>query len=265
MAEQSPSYGQVPAAEQVLDILSLLAASRGPLPAATIASRLGLPRSTVYHLLTTLQTRGFVLHLTEERRYGLGMSAVELSFAYQRHEPLSRLGAPLLAALVDEVGFSGHLPVPHGRDMLYVLEQRARGARHLITDVDVRLPMAMTASGRAVLAAMPRAQARTLFPDRGAFETRHGDARDVDRYSTLRSILTETAIRGFAVERDLVTDGFSSIAAPILDHRDWPIAAVALTFEYERETEEQVSSSAAALLSTAAQLSARVYRRRHSQ
>lgn len=262
MAEVAPSHGQVPAAENVLDILSLLASSRGPLPATTIATRLNLPRSTVYHLLTTLQTRGFVIHLPVERRYGLGMAAVELSFAYQRHEPLSRVGAPLLAALVDEVGFSGHLSVPHGRDMLYVLEQRARGARQLITDVDVRLPMAMTASGRAVLAAMPRAQARALFPDQQAFERRHGDGRDVDRYSTLRAILTETTIRGFAVERDLVTDGFSSIAAPILDHRDWPVAAVALTFEYERVADEHVARSAEALRRTAEVLADRIYSRR---
>src|SRR4051812_14134971 len=42
---------KVPAAENTLRILEYLGGQRGPAPAAAIASALGLPRSTVYHLL----------------------------------------------------------------------------------------------------------------------------------------------------------------------------------------------------------------------
>ncbi|MBN9612383.1 MAG: helix-turn-helix domain-containing protein, partial [Actinobacteria bacterium] len=45
----------MPAADQTLRILTLLASSRGPLPANMIATQLELPRSTVYHLPTPLQ------------------------------------------------------------------------------------------------------------------------------------------------------------------------------------------------------------------
>ena len=40
-----------------------------------IAAQLDLPRSTVYHLLAALQEHGFVMHLPEERRFGLGLAA----------------------------------------------------------------------------------------------------------------------------------------------------------------------------------------------
>ncbi|MCB1273236.1 MAG: IclR family transcriptional regulator [Leucobacter sp.] len=253
---------KVPAADQTLRILSLLAASRGPLPASMIATQLELPRSTVYHLLATLQEHGFVMHLPEERRYGLGIAAVELSSAYNRQEPLTRLGRPLLAALVDRVRVSAHLAVPHGRDMLYVIEERAPGTPPLVTDVDVRLPMQLTASGRAVLAALPKAQVRALFPDRSAFVHRHEVADDIDRYSKLRTVLDAVTTRGYAVEQGSVTSGLSSVAVPVLDHRDWPVAAIAVTFVDGPGMAPRYEEFAEEVRRTAETLSTRIHGRR---
>ncbi len=61
------------------------------MPAVAIARELALPRSTVYHLLTVLRDEGFVVHLREDRRYGLGVAALELGTAYSRQEALRRL------------------------------------------------------------------------------------------------------------------------------------------------------------------------------
>ena len=119
----------VPAARQTLALLQALARQPGPVPAAALARELGLPRSTTYHLLAELLHAGFVVHLPEERRYGLGVSAFEIGSAYSRQEPLARLARPVLARLVDAVGNSAHLAVLHGREVLYVVEQRAPGAR----------------------------------------------------------------------------------------------------------------------------------------
>ena len=69
---------------------------------------------------------------------------------------------------------NAHLAVLHGRDVLYVVEERAAGRPPLVTDVGVRLPAHLTASGLAMLAALPPAQVRALFPSRAAFVQRHG-------------------------------------------------------------------------------------------
>lgn len=258
MSDDSP---KVPAADQTLRILSLLAGSRGPLAASMIATQLDLPRSTVYHLLATLQEHGFVMHLPEERRYGLGLAAVELSSAYARQEPLTRIGRPLLAGLVDRVRMSGHLAVPHGRDVLYVIEERAPGSPPLITDVDVRLPLQLTASGRAILAALPKAQVRALFPDRESFVHRHEDLEGIDRYSRLRSVLDDTSTRGYALERGSVTEGLASVGVPVLDHRGWPVAAIAVTFSESRVPEDAYAGLAGEVRRTAEILSTRIHGR----
>ncbi len=252
---------KVPAADQTLRILTLLARSRGPVPASIIATQLDLPRSTAYQLLATLQEHGYVMHLPEERRLGLGLAAVELSSAYERQEPIARLGRPLLAALVDTVRVSGHLAVPSGSDVLYVIEERAQGSPSLVTDVDVRLPMHLTASGRAILASLPRAQVRALYPNAQSFAHRLAGPDGVNRYSRLRAVLDDTTTRGFALERGSVTEGLSSVAAPVLDHRGWPIAAVAVTFSDGEYGEGDFSALAGEVRDAANALSARIHGR----
>lgn len=257
---------KVPAADHTLRILGLLAASRGPLPASMIATQLDLPRSSVYHLLATLQAHGFVMHLPDERRYGLGIAAFELSSAYTRQEPLARLGRPLLVSLVDRIGFSGHLAVQHGRDVLYLVEERAKGAPALITDVNVRLPAHLTASGRAILASLPKAQLRAIYPDRQSFVHRHDAGADtieseIDRLSKLRNVLDAVTTRGYALERGSVTPGFSSVAVPVFDHRGWPTAAIAVTFRDNEVAEDRLPGLAAEVRETASVLSARIHGR----
>src|SRR5690554_5828923 len=175
-----------------------------------------------------MQERGFVVHLPEERRYGLGVAAFELSSGFSRQQPLSRLGRPLVAALVDRLGESGHLAVLHGRDVLYLVEERAPRRPALVTDVGVRLPAHLTATGRAMLAALPREQVRALYPSTSAFSTRTG--RGPGTPAELRELLRSIRATGHASEDGEVTDGTRSVGAAVLDSAGWPIAAVAVTW-----------------------------------
>ncbi|HWH94606.1 MAG TPA: helix-turn-helix domain-containing protein, partial [Baekduia sp.] len=142
----------VPAATQALDVLELLARHVSPLPAAAIGRDLGLPRSTTYHLLSALRERGFVVHLADERRWGLGIAAFALGSAYVRQEPLRWIARTVLADLVTRTTHNGHFAMLHGADVLYVIEERAADRASLVTDVGVRLPAHLTASGLAMLA-----------------------------------------------------------------------------------------------------------------
>lgn len=98
-----------------------------------------------------------------------------------------------------------------------------------MTDVGVRLPAHLTASGRAVLALLPAAQVRALYPGAAAFVDRHGlGPRSL---SGLRRLLSETRQRGYANEDGEVTPGLASVAAAVTDHNGHPVAGVAVTYE----------------------------------
>ena len=220
---------KVPAADAALRLLTYLASQQAPVPAARVAQELQLPRSRTYDLLSTLARHGYVLHLEQERLYGLGPAAYELSGAYLRQEPLARIGRPVIERLVDEIGESGHLAVLHGRDVLYIVEERARNRPSLVSDVGVRLPAHLTASGRAILAQLPAAQLRSLYGKRADFTSRTAVTGPATP-GELRALLTRVRQDGIAAESGEVTDSLASVAAAVRDHTGWPVAAVAMTF-----------------------------------
>lgn len=227
-SEPAVAGTSVPAADQTLRILSHLATRPAPVAASAIARELGLPRSTVYHLLNTLAARGFVIHLRDDQRWALGTAAFELAGGYARQQPLARLGRPIVAALSDRLGESAHLAVMSGSDVLYIVEERAARRPALVTDVGVRLPAHLTATGRAMLAALPREQIRALYPGPSAFPDRTG--RGPRRPSELRELLRQVRERGYATEDGEVADGLRSVGAVVADRTGWPVAAVAVTW-----------------------------------
>ncbi len=220
--------GQVPAATRALRVLRFLASQPEPTSIDRIMRACALPRSTTYHLLTAMAEEGFVVHLPEEHRWGLGVAAFEVGSGYTRQEPLQRIARRQLAELADRTRQSAHLAVLHGRDVLYVVEERAPGRPPLVTDVGVRLPAHLTASGRAILAALPPAQVRALYPDADAFVHRHGTGPRT--LSQLRALLADTRQRGFATEEGEVTPGLASVASAVVDHNGHPVAGLALTY-----------------------------------
>ncbi len=248
---------QVPAADHTLRMLSFLGRQRGPVAARTIAEHLGIPRSTVYHLLSVMAGHGFVVHLESDRRWGLGTAAFELAGGYARQEPLARLGRPLIAALADRAGESAHLAVMTGRDVLYIVEERAPRRPALVTDVGVRLPAHLTATGRAMLAHLPREQVRALYPDAGAFTDRTG--RGPSRPAALRELLQAGRRRGFATEDGEVTLGLRSVGVAVLDHTGWPAAAIAVT--WPDDVSRDPETLAGLVSEAAAELSRRIGRR----
>ena len=245
-----------PAASQALTVLRLLARHTEPVPASAIARDLNLPRSSVYHLLNVLADQGFVVHLPEERRYGLGIAAFELGSAYTRQAPLQRLARQPMVRLVDATKHNAHLAVLHGRDVLYVIEERAPGRPPLVTDVGVRLPSQLTASGLAMLASLPPQQVRALFPSRDAFVQRHGVGPTT--LSGLRTLLSRARRDGFATEDGTVTPDFASVAAPVLDHTGHPVAGIAVTYPAAEVSENQRDAIAEHVVRTARDLTRRI-------
>ncbi len=222
------SSRQAPAATRALRVLRYLASRPEPSTLDAIARSLAIPRSSAYHLINAMIDEGFVAPLRDEHRFGLGVAAFEVGSGYTRQAPLQRLARRPLADLVDAVGESAHLVVLHGRDVLYVLEERAAGRPPLVSEVGVRLPSQVTASGRAMLARLSHPQLRALFGDQDAFVSRFDSGPTT--LSQLNSLLVGVRRRGHATEDGEVTPGLASIAFALTDHAGYPVAAVAVTF-----------------------------------
>ncbi len=223
MSSTSPAVGRA------LDVLLYLARRSGPVSGAAIMRDLGIPRSSAYHLLEVLTERGFVVHLPDQRTYGLGVSAFEVGSAYLRHGPLEMWARPVLKQLVAQVHETAHLAILHGAETLYLLREHPTAAHMAVTltGIGVRMPAHLTASGRAMLAHLPAAQVRALFPSDSAFVNRTGHGPT--SLPELRRVLQHARRQGWADEVGLITPGLQSVAACAFDHTGHPAAAFSVT------------------------------------
>lgn len=227
MSSTSPAVGRA------LDLLLYLAGRPGPVSGAAIMRDLGIPRSSAYHLLEVLTERGFVTYVPDQRTYGLGVSAFEVGSAYLRHGPLELRARPVLKHLVTQVHETSHLGILHGAETLYLLREQPP-AMHMavtLTGIGVRMPAHLTASGRAILAHLPAAQVRGLFPSNAAFVNRTGEGPT--SLPELRRVLQAERRQGWAEEVGLITPGLRSVAACAFDHTGHPCAAFSVTYRGE--------------------------------
>jgi len=245
---------KVPAATHTLELLSILA-GRGPSSASTLATAVGIPRSSTYHLLSVLRDRGYVVHLAEDHRWSLGPSAFEVGMAYLRHDPREAIARPALIALANRVGETTHLGVLQGTEVLYLLKEnptRSSAPTTLITGVGVRLPAATTASGRAILAQLPSMQVRALMSAPGAFASRTGQGPQA--LSQLRTILAAERRQGYSIEKGEVLQGYASIAVPVFTGSDLQSAALSITIRASENATARLNELSAPLLDTAQSL-----------
>lgn len=217
-----------PAAANAIRILNVLAQHVEPQCAASLTHELGLPRSTIYRLLTTLTEFAYVSHEQESGRYCLGTGAYELAWAYQRQEPLRRIALPVVAALVDECKQTVHFGLLSGKNVVYVIEERGLYHPSLVTEAGVRLPAELTATGRAMLAQFSNVQISALYPSAAVLADRNKNGPRT--ITELRKILQDTRQRGWAEEVDSVTNGWSSLSVAVVDHAKFPVGAITITF-----------------------------------
>lgn len=248
------------AATRALRVLRALAAAPGPMTASALARDLQLPRSSTYHLLNAMESAGFVAHYAEDERWGLGVGAFEIGAAYLRHEPLEHFGRPVLHRLMRDVDSLApavaHLGVLHGRETLYLLKESPRTPVTTVADVGVRLPAALTASGRSMLADLPAAQVRALFGSKDAFVDRTGLGPTSP--TALSRLLSFDRARGWAQEDGFIVTGYSSVAAAARDHSRRPVAAIGLTFRTDRVDEQTRAALAREVCRAARDLSRRM-------
>ncbi len=230
---------EVPAARHALRLIMYLAGHSGPVRASTASRDLGLPRSTVYHLLNVMREEGFLLHSPENQAWLLSPLVSDIGSSVLRSNALGQLARPILERLVAETRLPivAHLGVLQHADVVYASKIAAPGAPAVVTSIGVRLPAHLTATGRAMLADVPLDQLRASYPLGQTLPTRSGPGPVTT--DELDGVLAATRERGWAIEDGDITPEYGSVAAAVHDRNRYPTAAIGLTFRGSTVDERQ--------------------------
>lgn len=129
-----------------------------------LAELSGLHRTTVRRLLETLQAEGYVRRSESDDSYRLTLKVRELSEGFRDEQWIGSIAAPLLGELLQEVVWPTDLCTRDG-DAMIIRETTHRFSRLSFhrSMVGRRLPLLMTATGRAYFAFCPPAERRELI------------------------------------------------------------------------------------------------------
>ncbi|MBT4938363.1 MAG: helix-turn-helix domain-containing protein, partial [Rhodospirillaceae bacterium] len=116
----------VPGLQRGLQILRSFNRNRTEIGAPEIAKELGIPRSTVFRLMQTLEFMGFLEKVKNTSDYRLGVGVLALGFEFLASLEVTELARPVLEKLRDDTGFSAHLVIRDGWDVVFVVKAAAK-------------------------------------------------------------------------------------------------------------------------------------------
>ena len=246
------------AVERALDVLLCFTSQTHELTMSQISERIGINKSTVHRLLSTLEKKRFVERDQSTGVYRPGLRLLQVASLALEQNSLRRLAAPFLRDLCDQYHENVNLSILDGADVVYVDVVESSQRVKLAAAPGQRLPAFCTASGKAILAFLPDDDVKRILE------------RGMPRYTQSTLISQETYFeniyrireQGFATSVEEFEDGINAVAAPICNQ---PIASVSIAGPAYRLTRERMLEVGPNLVSVAKNIALEVDRASHRE
>ena len=144
-------------------LLKVFRSREADLGVSELARRLGLGKSTVHRMLTTLVAEGLIEQNPRTGGYRLGIVMFELGQAVRVHMDLHAAVGPVLGELRAQTGESSQVGVLDGHEVVYVDRMESAHSLRLFTETGRRVPVHCTSSGKVLLAYLPEARRQAVL------------------------------------------------------------------------------------------------------
>jgi DNA-binding IclR family transcriptional regulator len=226
--DRSDTNYRVPGLERGLRILTEFSPREPVLGAPELSKRLGIPRTTVFRLLQTLESLGFLERADRDRNYRLGVAVLRLGFEYLSSLELTDLGLPIIEGLRNETGLTSHIVIRDGRDVVFVAKAQSHAPIFSSVKVNVgtRLPAHATTHGQVLMGDFTLDDLRELYPEPKLERyTQHTPETIEELYERIR----DDANRGFAISESSFERGISVVSAPVRNDTGRIVAVITTT------------------------------------
>ena len=239
-----------PAVMRALNILELFLDGKSH-SAPDITTRLGLPRTSVHELVTTLVLRGYLVAAPDRHgHYRLGVPLFHLGAVFVEQVDLAREGRVVAERVAAECAETAHVAVLDGTNVVYVAKVDGTHPVRLVSSVGRRLPAHCTAVGKMLLSALPEDEFNAHYPLGVALPAM--TPHSITSPDLLSRQLAEIRRRGIATEYCESNPDVACVAAAIRDSSGAVVGALSVSVPTQRWTgaerfSRQVTDSAAEL------------------
>ncbi|MGR3502480.1 IclR family transcriptional regulator [Pseudaestuariivita sp.] len=238
---QQPAKSHGGSGERLLSILDLFTEDRLIWSPAEMMAELGYARPTLYRYLKQLKEAG-MLASRPGGRFGLGPRLVELDFLTRASDPVVARSQLSLDRLALRFAGTAFLAQWYGDKLLCVASASRDSSARTSYPRGRPMPLTTGAAAKAILAFLPRGRQEALLagvPDADGMRT------------AVRGVHKD----GVATAFGEVTPGLVGTAAPILDARRHPLAALCISMASGRYNALDPAELKAAVQDAAAEIS----------
>jgi IclR family KDG regulon transcriptional repressor len=221
--------------DRALRVLGVFLARGNDLGVIEIAAGLDLDKSVVYRILATLVRRRFLEQDHITRKYRVGLRIWELGRLYNSGVELEQLALDRLTALLSGLPYtSGALGILDGAQIVVLKYVRGAGPFNITLEPGLRLPAAMTATGRAMLACLPQADLEALADSLLSERRQQSSVRSL---SDLKAELDTVRENNYATNRGDYFPGIGTVAVCVRDREGSPLLGLSVEFPAVPETD----------------------------
>lgn len=237
-----------------MKLLKTFSEGEAELGVTTLARRLGVAKSTVYRLATTLVAEGMLEQNRENEKYRLGIALFGLGALVRQRMNVSNEARPHIFALREATNETVRLAVLDGDEIMFVYDLESTQAIRMRANLGDRKPAFCSSEGRAMLAFQDEAAIDAIL---GGALARRTPKTETDPVQ-LRKALARVRKSGYAQEDEQCEAGMRSLAAPIRDAEGRVVAAVGVAGPRQRLTEDVLEKFAPQVIETARAVSSRL-------
>lgn len=222
-----PARHTIPVLDRMMDVLGRIERSRDGMTIRELTDALGLPRTTVYRILNTLQPHRMVRR-DERGAYHLGRRLVTLA-AHVGGRPDPDVGAlaqPFLDRLAGELGEGVKLSVIDGEGVYVLAAAQGRREYALTVAPGQWTPIHAGAAGKLLLAHQPPEEIADWLSRPLAAYT----PKTLTEPKRLKAELARIRRQGWALDRGESAPSILAYAAPVLDREARLVAALSVPF-----------------------------------
>ena len=213
-AEVGRQEYRVEALAKGLRILSLFTQQRPTWRVSDIALALRMPLPTVYRIVVTLTSEGYLDHLPNGD-YRPAARVLTLGTAALRSLDLVQIATPLLQALATASGETVNLATRTGDRVIYLVRLRNSDLVTANIQVGSSLPAVHTSIGKLLLAQLAEPDLIATVTE-GSFPPERGPNARVS-LGELHDELAKIREDGWAMQDEELAFGLRSVAAPVRD------------------------------------------------
>ena len=207
-------------------LLEHLVNAEGPVSLADIAQDVALPKASLHRMLASLEAGGLVIREPGQKNaYVIGPRLAQLALGVVMHSGARRLRHAILARLVADLGETCNLTMLHETEVLYLDRMEAPWPLRLDLKPGSHVPAYCSASGKLLLAMLPREQRSALVR---ALKLERFTQNTITDPELLEAELDRTAHKRIAIDNEEFLAGIVCVAAPVVDESGTCIAAIAV-------------------------------------